>query len=51
MPIYKTGKRVKGKEQYRVFVNWTDEDGKMRRKTKCVVGLDEAKEAERALAG
>lgn len=51
MPIYKTDKKKDGKQQYRVFVNYTDINGNQKRKTKCVYGLAEAKEAERQLLG
>lgn len=50
MPIYKTDKKKDGKQQYRVFVCFTDPEGKQKRKTKCVYGLQEAKEAERQLS-
>jgi hypothetical protein len=33
MPIYKTDKRKDGKQQYRVFVNYTDPEGNQKRKT------------------
>lgn len=46
MPIYKTGKLIDGKVQYRVFVNTTDKNGKKKRLTKCAVGLTEAKDIE-----
>lgn len=46
MPIYKTGKLIDGKVQYRVFVNTTDENGKKKRLTRCAVGLTEAKDIE-----
>lgn len=51
MPIYNTGKSKNGKEQYRVFVNFTDINGKLKRKTKCVYGLREAQKVERTLSG
>ena len=50
MPIYKTNKKKDGKQQYRVFVCYTDAEGKQKRKTKCIYGLTEAKEVERDLA-
>ena len=46
MPIYKTGRIKDGKAQYRVFVNKTDANGKVKRSTKCVYGLAEAKRLE-----
>lgn len=49
MPIYNTGKVKNGKTQYRVFVNFTDVNGKLKRKTKCVYGLREAQNIEKQL--
>ena len=49
MPIYNTGKTKSGKTQYRVFVNYTDINGKLKRKTKCVYGLREAQTVEKTL--
>lgn len=50
MPIYNTGKQKNGKAQYRVFVNFTDSNGKLKRKTKCVYGLREAQATEKKLS-
>lgn len=50
MPIYNTGRLKNGKTQYRVFVNYTDINGKLRRKTKCVYGLREAQATEKSLS-
>lgn len=43
MPIYKTGKSKDGKAQYRVFVSYTDVDGKYRKASRTVYGAAEAK--------
>lgn len=43
MPIYKTGKSKDGKAQYRVFVSYTDRDGKYRKASRTVYGSAEAK--------
>lgn len=49
MPIYKTAVKKDGKQQYRVHVNFTDQQGKYRQKTKLVYGAAEAKLAEMEL--
>ena len=46
MPIYKTGKKKAGEQQYRVFVSYTDANGEYCKKTKTVYGLAAAKMAE-----
>lgn len=50
MPIYKMEGKKQAKQKYRVFVNYTDNQGKYHKKSKIVYGLDEAKECERNLA-
>ena len=45
-PIYKTGKKKAGEQQYRVFVSYTDANGEYCKKTKTVYGLAAAKMAE-----
>lgn len=50
MPIYKMDGKKQAKQKYRVFVNYTDNQGKYHKKSKIVYGLDEAKECERNLA-
>lgn len=49
MPIYKTGKVENGKAQYRVVVNYTDDNGVMHRPSRCVYGKKEASELEAKL--
>ncbi len=49
MPIYKTGKRKNGKEQYKIVVSFTDANGKYRQKSKVAYGAAEAKDEERRL--
>lgn len=46
MPIYKTGKKKGGEQQYRVIINYTGADGKYYKKSKTVYGLSAAKMAE-----
>lgn len=46
MPIYKTGKKKGGKEQYKIVVSFTDRNGKYRQKAKLVYGSAEAKDEE-----
>lgn len=50
MSFYKMNKRKDGKELYRVVASFTDAQGNPRRKTKCVAGLQEAKEVDKLLA-
>lgn len=50
MSFYKIDRRKDGKQGYRVFVSFTNPDGKRITKTKCVYGLQEAKETERDLS-
>lgn len=50
MSFYKIDRRKDGKQGYRVFVSFTNTDGKRITKTKCVYGLQEAKETERDLS-
>jgi len=49
MPIYKTGKKKNGKEQYKIVVSFTDTNGKYRQKSKVAYGAAEAKDEERRL--
>ena len=49
MPIYKTGKVENGKAQYRVVVNYTDNNGVLHRPSRCVYGKKEASELEAQL--
>ena len=49
MPIYKENRKKDGKQSYRVIVNYTDKNGKKKRKSQCVYGLQEARDLEAAL--
>ena len=49
MPFYKTGKTKDGKQQYRVIVNYTDNNGEYQKITRCTYGRTEAKELEAEL--
>lgn len=50
MSYYSMGKVKHGKTLYRVVANYTDHDGKPKRKTKSVYGLQEAKAVDKQLA-
>lgn len=46
MPIYKMESKKDGKQGYRVIVNYTDINGVKRRKSKCIYGIQEARDLE-----
>ena len=49
MPIYKTDIRKDGKQQYRVRINYTTNDGKYKQIERSAYGLAEAKDIETAV--
>lgn len=49
MPIYKTDIRKDGKQQYRVRINYTTNDGKYKQIERSAYGLAEAKDIETKL--
>lgn len=50
MPIYKTGEKKNGLQQYKVRVNYTDDFGKAHSMTRIAYGLEEAKRLEAELS-